>query len=226
MDKFLITLEVTGLLIGAGCLSRIPRNERSVRYMNLYTCIFLILSLYKFNTDLYYPVLMLGVLLGYSTCRIYENLNPRFESKESVYLQNELSKINTLCGMQVIKNNQLEHTMNKLNVTYCDINSDIRYLLNELSAIYKENDIEGNYQKLCQTISKLVPLLNKPSLIYIERNIELFNQLITKKDYKRAAKALREFRSEYYLGDGFDKELEYYLELLERGEQNAINRVK
>lgn len=221
-----LIIKTISALIGVGALGKIPVSDRSRWVMYVYTCVYIILSIYMFNNDYFFIILILGILLGLLVAKICNVVQPKLDSHELVYFQKELSRMNTIYGMASIRNQQLEQLIRQLDKKYCDTNSDMKYLLSELSSVYSSKDVNGDYTKLCEVINNLIPLLNKPYMLYIDRNVDMFNQLVTKRDYKKAIKALKEFRDEYYFGDGFDKELNYFIELLEKGEINAISRVQ
>lgn len=226
MEDKIILVKILILFIGVSAIGKLQVSETVKHKMYVYNCVYLIVSIYLINSIYFIITILAGILLGLILSKILSRFSLNLESPEIMFLQRELSKVNTAYGMALMRNEQLEALVKSLDKNYANTNSDMRYLLSELSSIYSQNNVSGNYTKLCGIINKIVPLLTRPYRMYIDRNPEMFNQLVTKKDYRRAIKALKEFRDENYLGSGFDKELEYYIELLEKGEKNAISRIQ
>lgn len=176
-----------------------------------------------------YGLALIITLLVYSVCILIENiLYPQIRDEELERTQSELSKMYMVTFSYENRINELEKELQKYRTEESNERAEIHALLNMLRKIIHDNrvDLANSEQKeeFVEMLENLEILYKKPLILSRVIDIDLFNNLGSRRKQRWAIRYLKNVRKEVNFGTGFDKELQTYINILEREVNKSVSR--
>lgn len=216
-------MRVAVVLATIGVVDRWGKYKNQEETSSLTNLVALILSLYLFDDKYLLPVLLLTLAVSV----LCIGLRSKYMRK---YTHFELKKLKEMNNMLLFQNSEYERNNESLTNLTLKLSGQLDSSKANISSLfvsmYKEFNGKKDVSALADICVELAKKYEEPTVVWTNLSFDTFNQLNNERDIKRALKKLKEFKEDNYFGDGFDRDIDHYMGVLEVARKNVTSRVK